>query len=291
MRSRTLHSVCEALEVRRVLSPLPYPSGAGDLNARLVGAADFNADGAPDLLWQDHASGEVYVELQVAPGNFDKRLIGSVADGERWHLVGIADVDGDSSTPDLVWFDNLHRTVAYWQVQGLQATAFRPVISEPIAPGWRFEATGNFDGDHDDADFLWRNYNNGRLCVWSMSLGAAFGGFYIFDGPKDLNWAIEYADDFTGDGVPDLVWRNYSNGKNCVWEMAWQSNTATPRSVTMLPALNSQPQAWDIEAIGEFSNDNLDDIVWRNYTTGEVMIWMMNDTIRLGESILFTRAE
>jgi hypothetical protein len=282
--------LCESLETRRVLSPLPYPAGTGNLQARLVGTADFDATGSPDLLWQNHNNGDIYVELHTAPNTFEKRTLGTVPDGDRWHLVGIADMNGDSSTPDLVWFDTLTRRPAVWRIEGLQFKEFRYVSSAPIADGWRFQATGNFDGDHDSADYLWRNYITGELCVWSMSLGAAYGGFYIFDGPRDLSWSVEAARDVNSDGAPDLLWRNYATGKNAIWTMIWRPTAAGVTGFTMLPALRTMPQSWDIEAWGEFNNDNLDDIIWRNYTSGEVKGWSMNGTNKLGEFDLFTRA-
>ncbi len=285
-RRSTVASI-ELLESRRLLSALPYPSGAGDLKARLVGAADFDATGSPDLLWEDYATGEIYVDLQQGAGQFARQTIGTVNDTSRWDLVGITDVNNDSATPDLVFFDNLLRRVAYWQVQSFVPVRFGYVSSPSIAEKWRFQAHGNFDGDHDSADFLWRNQENGRLCVWSMSLGTAFGGYYIIDGPKDQNWTIEVADDFTTDGKPDLLWRNYKTGQNAVWTMDWSAHTARVTNITMLASLNTTPQAWDIEAVGEFNNNNLDDIIFRNYTTGEVRGWSMNETIKLGEFTLY----
>jgi hypothetical protein len=284
-------AVCEALETRRVMSPLPYPAGAGNLQARLVGAADFNADGGRDLLWQNHNNGDIYIEVLTGVNTFVKNTVGTVPDGQRWTLVGIADVNGDGSTPDLIWFDNERRIPAYWRVENLQFQQFAYINSAPIAPGWRFQATGDFDGDGDAADHLWRNFETGRMCVWSMSLGTAFGGFYIFDGPKDLNWTVELAHEFNLDGKPDLVWRNYATGQNAVWTMDWRSNGANPTNVTMINRLNTAPQAWDIEAIGDFNNDNLDDIVWRNYNTGQVLQWNMNGTVKTGEQIMFIRAD
>ena len=35
---------------------------------------------------------------------------------------------------------------------------------------------------------------------------------------------------------------------------------------------------WDIAGTGDFNNDGYADILWRNHTTGDVAIWLMNGT-------------
>jgi hypothetical protein len=36
-------------------------------------------------------------------------------------------------------------------------------------------------------------------------------------GDGDINWWITGVDDFNGDGKADLLWRNYSTGRNAIW--------------------------------------------------------------------------
>ena len=33
------------------------------------------------------------------------------------------------------------------------------------------------------------------------------------------DWSIVGVGDFNGDGKPDIVWRNYTNGQNAIWYM------------------------------------------------------------------------
>lgn len=289
MHTHTSESLIELLENRRMLSVVPYPSGHGSLQQRLVAAVDFNADGQKDLLWQNHATGEIYVEVVTnitdPTPTYTKHTLGTLAEPDRWTLSGAVDFDGDPSKPDLLWFDNQTRRAAQWLVEALQVTQFRWMQTNPVAPGWRIAGTGNFDGDADDSDIIWRNYETGKLCIWLVSFNHTPGHFVMLDGPTDMNWALELADDFNADFQPDLLWRNYATGQQSVWFMDNMSVTG----VQMLERFHTVPQAWDIEGIGDFNNDLLDDIIYRNYTTGEVLAWLMDETDKLGERTLMTR--
>ncbi len=270
----------ESLERRQMLSVSP---AATELPAKLAGAADFDANGTPDLLWQNRNTGEVYVELQTGPNVYTKQTVGNVGTSGRWEVVGLTDVDLNASTPDILFFDKQNRRLAYWQVESLVPKRFELVSSPSIAEKWDFRATGNFDGDHDSADYLWQNNQNGRLCIWSMSLGKAFGGFYIIDGTRDLNWKVELAEDFSADGKPDLIWRNIKTGQNSIWSMEWGTGNANVLSVTMLPPVTTTPDAWRIDAAGDFDNNLFFDLLFRNQTTGEITGWSMNGLNKVGE--------
>jgi hypothetical protein len=74
--------------------------------------------------------------------------------------------------------------------------------------------------------------------------------------------------DFDGDGWGDLLWR-HSDGRNRIWRM---QGTTVLESI----ALPSEPDsAWYIAGCGDFNADGLQDIVWRNTSTGDNRIWSM----------------
>jgi len=81
----------------------------------------------------------------------------------------------------------------------------------------------------------------------------------------------EYAttSDFNGDGINDIVWRNYVTGENMVWLMG----STLPNSVMVLP---SAPINWVLEGVGDFNRDGNPDLLWREYETGVTGIWMMS---------------
>jgi hypothetical protein len=84
------------------------------------------------------------------------------------------------------------------------------------------------------------------------------------------NFQLAGAGDFDGDGHPDILWRNTSNGNNAVWLM----NGTTMSSILNLPGL-SNPD-YHIGAVADYNGDGKTDIVWRNLTTGADAIWIMS---------------
>lgn len=72
-------------------------------------------------------------------------------------------------------------------------------------------------------------------------------------------------DDFNGDGIGDVVWRNGSNGGNVLWLGA---NAASHQVLTAVGNL-----AWAIRGIGDFDGDGEADLLWRNESTGQNSLW------------------
>ncbi|HWT83646.1 MAG TPA: VCBS repeat-containing protein [Candidatus Methylomirabilis sp.] len=62
--------------------------GAADLNWKVVGTADFNGDGHPDILWQNQATGAVRVWYMDGVTKFgDVDIVQGGAD-LNWKVVG-----------------------------------------------------------------------------------------------------------------------------------------------------------------------------------------------------------
>lgn len=80
----------------------------------------------------------------------------------------------------------------------------------------------------------------------------------------------------SGDRSPDLLWRNFENGKNTLWQM---SNFAKLGNDGLTQVSNT---TWFIAASGDFDNDGNIDLLWRNAYDGQNKIWLMDGTTRLG---------
>ena len=68
---------------------------------KVVGTADLNGDGHPDLLWQHQTAGMVVVWHLNGTGYLDGATIVPSMD-PAWKVVGSADLNGDGH-PDLLW--------------------------------------------------------------------------------------------------------------------------------------------------------------------------------------------
>jgi autotransporter passenger strand-loop-strand repeat protein len=131
------------------------------------------------------------------------------------------------------------------------------------------------------SDILWRNTANGEVDVWLSTPGSAavFTGQGITDVPT--NWTIEATGDFTGGGLDDLLWRNTSNGEVDVWTT---SNNGSSVSFAG-QGLSVVPLDWQLQqSTADFTGDGLDDLAWRNTTTGELDLWLTNP----GSPLTFT---
>jgi FG-GAP-like repeat len=80
--------------------------------------------------------------------------------------------------------------------------------------------------------------------------------------------------DFTGDGNADLFWRDQTGGDNYIWGM----NGFTRISQAQLAgAAGNVPINWRVEAIADFDGNTRGDVLWRDYNTGTVAVWQMNN--------------
>ncbi|HVN36979.1 MAG TPA: VCBS repeat-containing protein [Myxococcota bacterium] len=73
--------------------------------------------------------------------------------------------------------------------------------------------------------------------------------------------------DFTGDGISDLLVHG-KNGDLTVWEM---NGTQVVRHLS----LAQLPAPWQLEAPGDFDGDGTTDLLWRNTSTGQLVVWLV----------------
>lgn len=75
-------------------------------------------------------------------------------------------------------------------------------------------------------------------------------------------------DDFDGDGLSDIYWRNSSTGGNVIWKSASSSTVQYVYSLQL---------AWTVAGLGDFDGDGRTDILWRNYSNGANAVWKNGD--------------
>jgi hypothetical protein len=106
----------------------------------LVGLADMDGNGVPDLVWQNDETRTVGTWFMGGPQG--TTFLGSAyqAPGSYpgWRVVGITDLNGDG-TPDLMWQNDMTRSVGTWYLSGPQATTVLGTAFQAPGtyPGWR----------------------------------------------------------------------------------------------------------------------------------------------------------
>lgn len=71
--------------------------------------------------------------------------------------------------------------------------------------------------------------------------------------------------DFNGDGKSDILWRNFSSGRNRYWSAA---KSTSGRELAAVDNLK-----WFVAGVGDFASDGKADILWRNKSTDAVVLW------------------
>ncbi|MDQ3280042.1 MAG: VCBS repeat-containing protein [Acidobacteriota bacterium] len=193
-------------------APVEIPGYDGDWN--LVGFADFDRDGIPDLLWRNKTHRAVVVTYLNQTG--DIAALGTVDrpyNGD-WKVLGVGDLDGDGS-PDILWQNKNTFDVRLWtmcdHVQNWTGTL--PAVPDPL---WQFVGLGDFNGDGRN-DLLWRHKETAALALWLMDRGRFVRAIRLPNPPAD--WLPVGVTDLDDDGDADLIWQAPATRQLAVWQM------------------------------------------------------------------------
>jgi len=177
----------------------------------LVGAADFDGNGVPDLVWEYMPTGQVSVNYYGGPGG--ATLLGwnwlNKTGSPGWTVVAVADMNNDG-VPDLIWQDNATNQVTvnyYGGAGGATLTGWNWLKNPGAAAGWRVVAAADFDGN-GTPDLVWQYAPTRQVSVnyYGGAGGATYLGWAWLNEAGSPGWTVAGAGDFNGDGVPDLVW-------------------------------------------------------------------------------------
>lgn len=140
-----------------------------DASWDVVGNADWNQDGAMDLIWRNNAGGAPVVWLM---GGTDKTTIQSSLSldsvPQEWSIEAIVDFDRNGKQ-DILWRNKLTGDNVVWFMGGAQGTE---VLSRPFLTNvpLDWDIVGAVDWDQDSRpDILWQNSVTGQRVVWFMA--------------------------------------------------------------------------------------------------------------------------
>ena len=165
------------------------PSGGWQLAA----VADLIGDNRSEFLWEDRVTGLTAIwqlninsigraEINTTTSQFitandpakTPLRTGGAASG--WKIMGVGNFDGDTTTKDLLWFNEKTRESIVWQLKGgvISSSGFLKINGENIkaADGWRPGAIGNLNGSGTD-EIIWQNDTS--VHVWELGNNATFG--------------------------------------------------------------------------------------------------------------------
>ena len=206
-----------------ISSELLSPGRVADTNWRMVGSGDFNGDGKADIVWHEQTQGWVGIWLMnglnlVSSTTLSPAFRERVSD-TNWKIVGVLDLNQDGK-PDILWRDQSAGWLVAWLCDGLIVTSSVALNPERVPdPNWQIRANGDFNGDGKQ-DIIWQNMADGYIAAWFMNGINLIDSVLLSPGyVSDTNWKIAGAGDFDGDGKPDLVWQEHTQGWIGVWLM------------------------------------------------------------------------
>lgn len=255
-----------------VVTVQPIPSGT-----------DLNGDKHSDLLWRNVAQG--WISAWFMNGSAVTKGLyltpNQVAD-TSWRVAAMADFNGDGKL-DIIWQNDAQGWVSVWFMNGTTMAGAQYLTPNQVADtNWKIVSAADFNGD-GKPDLLWWNQSTGMLSVWLMNGTQLIRGVYLTPNQvADTNWVPVGTGDFNGDGKPDILWRNKSNGMLAVWLM---NGLQLMKGVYLSPNQVSDTN-WEIRAIIDLNGDGKPDLVWQNRTEGWLTVWYMNGTQMFGAAYL-----
>ena len=253
--------------------------GAG-VNWDIAATADFNSDGKADILWHNAFTRQNVVWFMSGTSLVSASPMPGLASRD-WDLVGAADMSGDGK-PDLIWHNEVNGKNTVWRMNGttLLGSDALPALANVA---WTPVALGDMNGD-GKADLIWRNTDTGQNTVWFFN-NLTLSGSAALPGLSNLSLQLADAFDYSGDGKTDLLWRNDRTGQVIIWRMNGTSLSSGLAVKNMVGGQWAVAGMRDDHAAGDFNDDGIADLWWRDPATGKTIVWNLNAQGQVGSQI------
>jgi kumamolisin len=152
----------------------------------LIGAADLNGNGHPQLIWRNLTSGMVAAWVFSATQPFQPVQYPTFASPSlAWSIRGIGRVD-TTLAKGLIWHNDDTGAVAFWKMN-TNGSLLGTTLPAAGAP-WQIASDAYFDGSGASPEILWVNQNSGAIAVWRVNGGAIAGSAINTPG---TSWVVQ----------------------------------------------------------------------------------------------------
>lgn len=239
---------------------------------------DINNDARADIFFRNESSGRHVAWLMDGPVRQTAGFVSPDPVSPDWRLAVVHDVNGDLRS-DLVFQNTVSGAVEFWLMQGLVRQGAPLTLASTPGSGWTLQASADFDHD-GKADLLWRHAVTQALTIWTMNGTTQIGTLVPNpDHAVDSNWQLTAAQDVSDDSNIDLVWYNISSGRVVQWLLDANAQRLSGRFTTPAAAGDAN---WKVVGAANYGGDSSplvpwNDLLWRNETSGRLVVWQMND--------------
>ncbi|MEP0916501.1 DUF4347 domain-containing protein [Leptolyngbya sp. DQ-M1] len=237
-------------------------------NWQIESLFDFNGDQSLDILWRNGTTQETVIWFLNQDQVGTTAYLPNLPD-RNWSIQAVSRFSNQSKG-EIMMRNSQTGENRIWRIS-LDWFDRSTVLDPQIDRDWQVQGTADFDRN-GSADILWRNLRTRELSVWLTQNGQVRDKVTIpagFDIPID--WVIQGIGDFSGDGSPDLIWRNRRTGETAMWLL----NGTQVTSGLFLPKVDT---SWQIQDVADMNADRNLDLIWRNPATGQTAIWLFDRT-------------
>jgi hypothetical protein len=103
---------------------------------RIAGAADFNGDDKPDVVWQDPVTGAAQVWYLGGPQGSVFSGAASLSGSNPWRIAAVADFNFDGHS-DVIWQDPITGASSFWLLGGTGGTEILRSVTLTTHNIWR----------------------------------------------------------------------------------------------------------------------------------------------------------
>ena len=212
MKKNHIAAFCLVIILSVLLSAFTFAHAAMNPEWGIAGTGDFNGDDSPDILWKNHATGELSIWYMRGSTVIGEQKIKHVPHVD-WDIEGIADFNSDGA-PELLARDPLTGITQIWSLDGTAITVLETI--GVVNSSYGFGGIGDFNKD-GIPDILWREQATGKSIVWYVDGVKVKEIGFLATLPSP--WHIVGIKDFNGDGSLDILWGNATTGDFSVWYM------------------------------------------------------------------------
>ena len=234
--------------------------------------ADFDGDGIDDVVWRNTSTGEViiwYITLDGRLKSFHR--VETILDS-NWKLGGVAKLDGDN-VPDFVWHHQTTNAVHHWlmNANGTIKSSAAVHSTGVSALSWKIAGFGDLDQD-GVSDILWHNINTGGIVWWKLDNAGKFVSVKWIINSLATGWEIKAFGNINGDANPDIILHHKTNGYVAFWTL---NSAVEIDTYGLVHSSAANAATWKPVGLVDVDGDGVDDLVWRNLSSGSVDYWKL----------------